>query len=638
VPNFLRPLSARSVRAPLTLSLIVAALVVVGACAAPAGAYIAGEFGMNFRTPTTPINSKKPLQYHGGPVITASNTYTIYWDPAGSYRNDWMTLIDRYFHDVGAASGQLGTVFSLDGQYTGPGGTRANYKSTWRGAYSDTETYPASGCGETSEVACISDAQIRTELKRFIAAEHLPVGVNVIYFLLTPPGVTVCTDSGGSGNCSNNTSGGTPNGICGYHSAIEPTSSSPIVYGVQPWIAGNAGHVLQQVPLVTEDTKPEVRDCQNGTALNEPNQTGARSPFGDYETGLADVIINGLSIQQNNIVVDPLLNGWYQETTGAEQSDMCLRAFSPAPEELPKVPATTHALNLVNETINSNHYYLQWGFSSVGVTSGKGIVCWEGTELTPHFTAPNPVNPGDIVGFDANESGIALEANTTNLPANEPFTAPLYKWDFGDGTTIEGTNPSAYHPYQRGGTYNVTLTVTDSGGNHGSVTSAITVTGESPSGAGGSATSSQPGSGGQPPAGGSGSGAGHATKHPVATAAAVSHSLRSVLRGGLLVRYSVSEQVAGHVEVLLASSTARRLGLHGPLATGLARGTAPQIVIGKAILVTTKAGRSTVDIVFSKRTASRLARLHGVSLMLRLVVRNAENQSVTFLGAVTLSH
>ena len=54
--------------------------------------------------------------------------------------------------------------------------------------------------------------------------------------------------------------------------------------------------------------------------------------------------------------------------------------------------------------------------------------------------------------------------------------------------------------------------------------------------------------------------------------------------------------------------------------------------------MTTKAGRSTVNIVFSKRTAARLAHLHSVSLMLRLVVRNAANQSVTVLGSVTLSH
>jgi hypothetical protein len=63
------------------------------------------------------------------------------------------------------------------------------------------------------------------------------------------------------------------------------------------------------------------------------------------------------------------------------------------------------------------------------------------------------------------------------------------------------------------------------------------------------------------------------------------------------------------------------------------------VVIGKSILVTTAAGRNTVDIQFSKRTASRLGRLHGVQLMLRLVVRNADPHgpaTTTVLTTVTL--
>jgi hypothetical protein len=128
---------------------------------------------------------------------------------------------------------------------------------------------------------------------------------------------------------------------------------------------------------------------------------------------------------------------------------------------------------------------------------------------------------------------------------------------------------------------------------------------------------------------------------PVATAAVVSRSLKSVLASGLVVRYSVNEQVAGHFEVLLAAPVARRIGLHGPPATGLAKGTAPQIVIAKAILVTTRGGRNTVDIRFGKETAKRLRRLGKVSLIVRLVVRNASPTSpasTTVLTVVNLSH
>ncbi len=106
------------------------------------------------------------------------------------------------------------------------------------------------------------------------------------------------------------------------------------------------------------------------------------------------------------------------------------------------------------------------------------------------------------------------------------------------------------------------------------------------------------------------------------------------------MRYSVGEQVAGRFEVLLASSLARRVGLRGPAATGLAKGTPAQIVVAKAILVTTKGCRSTYKIKFSSATAAKLRRLKKVSLMIRLAVHNATTPNVvtTVLNTATLSH
>ena len=47
-------------------------------------------------------------------------------------------------------------------------------------------------------------------------------------------------------------------------------------------------------------------------------------------------------------------------------------------------------------------------------------------------------------------------------------TITNYSWDFGDGTTATGVSPT--HLFSTGGTYQVTLTVTDSAGNIGSIT------------------------------------------------------------------------------------------------------------------------------------------------------------------------
>ncbi len=63
-------------------------------------------------------------------------------------------------------------------------------------------------------------------------------------------------------------------------------------------------------------------------------------------------------------------------------------------------------------------------------------------------------------------------------------------------------------------------------------------------------------------------------------------------------------------------------------------------MIAKAVLVTTKGGRSTIHIKFSKTVAARLSKAHNVPLMLRLVVRNAASgapQTASVLSAVTLN-
>jgi hypothetical protein len=113
----------------------------------------------------------------------------------------------------------------------------------------------------------------------------------------------------------------------------------------------------------------------------------------------------------------------------------------------------------------------------------------------------------------------------------------------------------------------------------------------------------------------------------VASAAAVSRSLPKVLKKGLVISYSVNEQVAGQFQVLLASSIAKRIGLHGAAATNMPPGFAPSIVIAKAILITTKGGRNTVKILFGKKTAAKLRKLRSVPLTIRLVVRNASSRT-----------
>ncbi len=444
----------------LVVVLIAALSVSLMLAAAPAGAFISGEFGLQQRKPVWVRPG--PLQYHAGPVIHASDSYAIYWDPLELYNSQWMRLIDGYFRNVGEGSGEPGNVFGLNAQYgetgfgTGPAASEkakeahAADQSTFRGAYTDTGSYPSSGCTEPAEIACLTDQQIRTELQKVIKSGALPGASGTVpggkstpvYYILTPPGVTVCTDASSASTCSNSSAleaetqeikkgevtHPAETGICGYHSAINPHGASPIVYAVQPWIAGDAGMFTETAsPLTTTGTSAGVLACQNNKTLQEPNQIGY-NPFSYYGAGLADVIVGDLANEQSNIAVDPLLNGWYQNAAPAEngdpeQGDMCQFVFSTGETPAETIESLTHAGSESSESIGSGSYYLHWGFNSSGFLTGKDTAgCWQGATIEPHITAPNPVNVGDVVGLDANESDITMDAAPLDLRVQKEET------------------------------------------------------------------------------------------------------------------------------------------------------------------------------------------------------------------------
>ena len=153
---------------------------------------------------------------HPGPVLHSAATYVVYWDPQDYYHGDWQGLIDGFMANLGSADGQLGSVFAVDSQYTDKTDQPATSRSTFHGAYTDTNPYPAiSGCTdphrwkfgipllEGGGTVCLTDAQIKAQLETFIVQHGLQKGMGTIFYLLTPPGVTVCLGAGGAtGRCS----------------------------------------------------------------------------------------------------------------------------------------------------------------------------------------------------------------------------------------------------------------------------------------------------------------------------------------------------------------------------------------------------------------------------------------------------
>lgn len=620
---------------------------------------------------------QSPLQYGGGPVMHSTSIYAIYWDPAklrggeagriDKYHGEWVELIDQFFEGIAAESDGTTSVFALTPQYTEAGGARASYSTIFRGSKIDTGTYPANGCTDPDHAlnenfACLTDEQLRAELRSYIAANKLPAGGGTIFYLLTPPGLTVCLDGGGiAGHCSDSSRANpwqaflkTPSGeeeeekesyehsFCSYHSATSTSGGEPLQYATIPWVAGTYGGGPELLPLHRDGA-----DCQDGTeVVQEPNQIGL-GVDGYYDRGLADVLVNQVSEQQVATITDPQFNGWFEPISGHEAPDQCRNWFEEppvvtgSPVPLPKTEAGT----LANQTIGGHNYYLNTEYNQAAAFSEyPGLRCELHANLVPAFSAPTRANAGETLGFDGYESDVTLGQSAAVSASSNPYYRATFTWSFGDGTTVSGPAytaesagaplyASVFHSYQYGGEYSVTLTIQDAAGHVASTTRSVSIAGPArPSSGGGASNSSSSSSSATQTTTANGTDVGPApgaAPTVVATQAVVSHSLKSALRGGLVVRYSVSQQVAGRFEVLLASSTARRAGLRGPAATGLAAGTPPQTVIAKAILVTTKGGHSTYRIKFSKATAARLRKLRRVTLMIRMVVHNASTPVAT---------
>jgi len=707
VSSFARPLSSlanlhavTSRARTLVAALLASSAVLLAFGAAQAAAIVTTVSGMTVgvqpRINEPYLAGAAPKTYanpSGSPVLHGTGVYAIYWDPDDEYWSEWQNSIDEYFARAGADSGSLASVFAVDAQYTDKSNRPASYSQTFKGAYTYTHAYPSSGCTDPEPFApedqipaefggkptavCLTSAQVAAALEAAIAQSNLPRGVGNVYYMLTPPGVTVCLDGGTiKGHCSDyegSSEESYEHSFCSYHSALNPGGlatgdANTIVYAMVPWTAGGLG----DNHLLAANDRRAGWECQDGGIVpgekgggyevqkipdeQEPNQQPCPSTAGSCDFGLSDLIINQLSLQQENMVTDPLLNAW-QDEHHYENSDECRFLFGPKLSGASS-PSEIGAGTLSNQAIDGGAYFLNDAFDLAALRLPyPGVPCINAVNLDPKFTAPNTVNAGEVVGFDGMQSDIALDAAIGYSAAGAPQpNYATYKWNFGDGTPeVSGFAPGApqceapwlspcaaseFHTYQYGGSYEVTLTVTDVGGNKASVTHAVDVVGPprpaSSGGAGGPGSSSGGSTSG---AGSSGSAAG--VPAPVAAATVMSQSLRKVLRKGLLVRYSVNEQVAGRFEVLISSSLAHRLRISGTPATGLPVGSPAELVIAKAVLVTTAGGRSALHIQFSKRTDARLAHVHKVSLMLQLVVRNASSSSpatTTVLSSFTLTH
>jgi len=545
---------------------------------------------------------------HGGNVMHQNETFALTWDPDRRYWASTRGYVEQFLSDVASGSGTFSSPYAVTGQYTDGSGRAAN-SSLYGGGCVDFgnpggfscqfanangsgsgNNYPGAsqtgscvsavsgvnqfhedssgGFGDASNDICLTDSDIQSELSTIISQAGLlgrtKPGYTPLVVLMTPPGLEVCLDSSGTLCSANSGSASSTAGkFCSYHSQVD-VGGTEVAYVVQPWTVSWTA--------ATGCDDPGVAPWQ---ADPTPQQLA---------TGAGARLVSPLSQGQLAAIVNPGLNGWFNNASGSEIND---NGCVPLPNGLDSATVGSSA---------QNPYYLQREFNNAGVIESdpNALACEGQVLLSPTFVVPSAVNQGDTVEFDGSTT-----ASSLIVPASG------YAWDFGDGTTAVG--PSVVHSYANGGTYTVKLTVTDRGGNVASLSQTIAVLGSN--GQSVPAGTTQPtGSGG---AGGSGGGTTSAPALRVRILL-MPQALRAVLRSGIAVRVSSNEAANGFATVSITRSTAKRVHIKG--------GHGPSVVIGRGTVSGVTAGTVTLRLHLSRGVSSKLKSLRHVTLTVRLAL------------------
>jgi PKD domain len=348
---------------------------------------------------------------------------------------------------------------------------------------------------------------------------------------------------------------------CSYHSQVN-VGGTDVAYVVQPWSAGTSCDE-PGLPVIPPDPTPEVLDKAIGARLVSP-----------------------LSQGEIGAIVNPGLNGWAGEN-GAEIMDN--QGCTPLPRALDQVTVGSSS---------QNPYWLQreWNNGAALIADPNTYGCAPVAILTPDFVVPSSINEGDVVQFNGSDSATTLVIPNAG-----------YAWDFGDGT--RATGPSVVHSYSKGGTYNVTLTVTDRGSYTNTLTQKIQVLGSDGQPVPSTPTNTTPGAGGG--GGGSGSGAGSAGAAVLnARLQLLPQSLKSVLKSGIAVRVSSNKAANGIATVWITRISAKKAHIKP--------GSGPAVRIGIGTVSSITNGSVTLRLHLSASMAKKLARLHHVAMTVRL--------------------
>lgn len=237
----------------------------------------------------------------------------------------------------------------------------------------------------------------------------------------------------------------------GASTSLDNAVSASIDAGVTYAVAAGNGNILGMAENACNSSPARVAAA---LTVGATNSSDAKASWSNYGTCL-DTFAPGVGIK----------SAWYSSDTATNTID----GTSMASPHVAGVAAL----------------YLQ-GNTTATPAAVAGAITTNAT--TGKVTSPGSGSPNRLLymGFIGGGSGAnqppaanfasscsGLTCSFTDTSTDSDGTIASRSWNFGDGTTSTATNPSK--TYVAGGTYNVTLTVTDNGGATGSTTKSVTV-------------------------------------------------------------------------------------------------------------------------------------------------------------------
>ena len=446
------------------------------------------------------------MDYNGGPIMPSNTDYMLMWSPGGlgAYPQGFTYGIARYFTDLQHDSGGNQNVDSVDPQYNDLTGAVAKYDVHFGGVLVDTDPYPPTQCpiggsGPTGVVtACLTDTQIQQEIEDYVTRHHLPADLSHEYFLLTPPHVESCFTNDPTTNYGGCSAGEPPNlaAYCAYHQNTATTTM--ILYADMPFDANNPGCQDFNYPngLISDGeingglahehnesvTDPLPNDAwTNGAGADQGMEVGDQCESGHMGTPLGTA--------PDGSPYNQVINGhyyWYQEMWSNYTHSCVQRVTLPWPP--PIASETVTAGSGTNMTFDASRSFVPGGasefswqmnavlnaptvettaptfsyafpaagaystgvtvFRSDGLSGGTGGIVVTGKNgFQPAFTYSQSTR-----GWDRRHGDRTVQFSALTTVSGQPVIN--YMWEFGDGTTGSGPNPT--HTYEHPGFYRVT--------------------------------------------------------------------------------------------------------------------------------------------------------------------------------------